>query len=369
MKILIADDMQIISELIASLLDELNEEMDYIFASNGKEACKMAKSEMPDLIIMDWEMPEMNGIDAMVRIKRNESTQDIPVLIMSAFSDSANIYQALQAGAMDYIRKPIDSVELIARVRSVLTLSSAFNKLKEQRALLQKERQKSEQILKGYLPDEIVAEIADQGYAKPQRHKNVTILFADLVDFTTNTNSMSAKRLFDELNEIFPAFDKLTRYNNCIKIKTIGDAYVAACGLPSPVENHALNIAQLAVDMRNYINERNSTHAFKWKIRTGISSGNVFAGLIGKEHYHFDVFGDTINTSARMQQYSAPMQINMSEETAKLIQSQFKTIERVPITVKGKGVKKMHYLFCPLENNQGWDDFKSHSLYKTLFPQ
>jgi adenylate cyclase len=175
----------------------------------------------------------MTGIDALIRIKRNESTQDIPILIASAFSDSKNIYQALQAGAIDYIRKPIDSVELIARVRSVLTLSSAFNKLKEQRALLQEERQRNEQILKGYLPEQIVAEIADQGYAKPQRHKHTTILFADLVDFTTNTNSMSAKRLFDELNEIFPAFDKLTRFNNCIKIKTIGDAYVAACGLPT----------------------------------------------------------------------------------------------------------------------------------------
>jgi adenylate cyclase len=134
-----------------------------------------------------------------------------------------------------------------------------------------------------------------------------------------------------------------------------------------PVENHAQNIVQLAVDMRNYINERNSTHAFKWKIRTGISTGNVFAGLIGKEHYHFDVFGDTVNTSARMQQYSAPMQINMSEETAKLITGQYKTIERVPIEVKGKGVKRMHYLFSPLDTTKGWDDFKNHPLHKTLF--
>lgn len=367
MKILIADDMQIIAELIASLLEGLGNDIEFLFASNGKDACKMAKNDMPDLVIMDWEMPEMNGFDAMVRIKRNESTQDIPILIASAFSDSESIYKALQAGAIDYIRKPIDSVELVARVRSALTLASAFQKLKEQTQRLNQERARSEQILRGYLPEELAYEIMHQGFSKPQRYKNVSILFADLVDFTTNTTCMSAKRLFDELNDIFPAFDKITKYNRCIKIKTIGDAYLAACGLPNPNENHALHLAQLAVEMRNYITERNKTNPFKWKIRIGISSGNVFAGLIGKDYFHFDVFGDTINTAARMQQYTAPMQINLSEETAKLIAGRYKNIERVPITVKGKGVKRMFYLHKPWDDADGWDDFATHPLRKTLF--
>ncbi|MFT3740336.1 MAG: adenylate/guanylate cyclase domain-containing protein [Breznakibacter sp.] len=367
MKILIADDMQIIAELIASLLEGLSDDIEYLFATNGKEACKLALNESPDLIIMDWEMPEMNGIDALTRIKRNELTQDIPILISSAFSDSESIYKALQAGAIDYIRKPIDSVELIARVRSALTLSSAFHKLKEQTYLLNEERARSEQILRGYLPEELVYEITHQGFSKPQRYKNVSILFADLVDFTTNTTCMSAKRLFDELNDIFPAFDKITRHNRCIKIKTIGDAYLAACGLPKPNENHALHVAQLAIEMRNYIAERNKVNPFKWKIRIGISLGNVFAGLIGKDFFHFDVFGDTINTAARMQQYTAPMQINLSEETSKLISAHYKTIERVPIQVKGKGEKRMFYLHRPVNAFDGWDDFGAHPLRGSLF--
>lgn len=368
-KILIVDDMRIISELIASLLNELNEPFQYLFAMNGKEACKMAHAARPDLVIMDWEMPEMSGYEALQRMKKNDALKDIPVIISSGFTESENIRLALEAGAIDYIRKPIDGIELIARVRSVLALTSAYNKLREQTVLLNHERQRTHNIIKGYLPESVVKEILNDGFVKPRRYKEVSVLFADLVDFTTTTNSMSPKCMFNELNSLFPAFDEIMHYHGCEKIKTIGDAYLASCGFPEAEPLHAVKLARAAVDMINFVSLRNKKHPTRWRLRIGIHSGDMFAGLIGRENYHFDVFGDTINTAARMQQHADPMQINLSEKTNELVRDYFKTIERVPLKVKGKGVQKMFYLYRPIVDTEFYhQSFDEHPLKSIVMP-
>jgi class 3 adenylate cyclase len=343
-KILVVDDMPIITDLISSLLRTLNSGFSILTAFNGRNACKIAATEFPDLIIMDWEMPEMSGFEALVKLKRNESTKDIPVIISSGFTQAENVQKALEAGAIDYIRKPIEHTELIARVQSVLALSEAMNKIKENNQLLAHEKQRSEALLRGYIPEQLAEEIINEGFSKPKRYRNVTVLFADLVNFTTKTNSMSPKRMFDELNEIFPAFNTIMKNNQCTKIKTIGDAYMAACGLPNEEPGHALKLTKAAIDMREYLIRRNMTNEIRWEIRIGMHSGDVYGGLIGKEQYHFDVFGDTINTSARMQQYGEPMEINISAATNELIKHHYKTNEREELAVKGKGAMKMYFV-------------------------
>lgn len=366
-KILIVDDMPVISQLIASLLAELNEDFEFFTAINGRLACKMALEKMPDLIIMDWEMPEMSGYEALVKIKRHEHIKDIPIIMASGLTSTDNMKMALEAGAIDYIRKPVDPIELIARVRSVLTLASTFRMLREKSEQLAYEKQRAESILRGYLPQQLVDEIVDHGFAKPKRYKNVTVLFTDLVDFTSNTNLMSAKRMFGELNDIFTAFDHIVQFYDCTKIKTIGDAYVAASGLPNEDPLHAFKMTRVALDMQSYIQYRNRISPVKWEIRMGLSSGDVFGGLIGRKYFQFDIFGDTINTSARMQQHSNPMHINISADTYELIKDQFKTIERVPIHIKGKGIKKMYYVHYELGKDSNLQPFEHHPLFKSCF--
>jgi class 3 adenylate cyclase/CheY-like chemotaxis protein len=343
-KILIVDDMSVITELIASVLLEQNPNYKLITANNGRTACKLAVTEEPNLIIMDWEMPEMSGLEALTRLKKNESTKEIPVIISSGFTQAENVQKALEAGAVDYIRKPIENIELTARVQSVLALSNAFIKIREKNCLLAIERQRTESLLRGYLPEQLAEEILNQGFSKPKRYKNVSVMFADLVNFTTKTNAMSPKRMFDELNEIFPAFNSIMKDHNCTKIKTIGDAYMAACGLPEEDSGHATKMVRAATEMIKFLLSRNKVHHTQWEIRIGIHSGDVYGGLLGKDYYHFDVFGDTINTSARMQQYSEPMKINVSAETNILLKNYYKTTEREPVTVKGKGVQKMYFV-------------------------
>ena len=347
-KILIVDDMRIISELIASLLSELNEPFQFIYADNGKEAYKIALASMPDLIIMDWEMPVMSGYDALMRMKKDQTLKDIPVIISSAFDNSDTIRLALEGGAIDYVRKPIDSIELVARVRSVLTLSSTYKALREQSKLLSEERSRNEKLIRGYLPEVVVDEIMHNGYNRPKRYKEVSILFADLVDFTSATNKMSCAHLFNELNDIFPVFDEIMQRHGCMKIKTIGDAYMASCGFPVPDSQHALKLARAAEDMMDFLRMRNNQQHDCWRLRIGICSGDIYAGLIGKDYFRFDVFGDTVNMAARMQQHSDPMQINVAEKTYLRIKNHYNVIERVPFKLKGKGVQRMYFLHHPI---------------------
>jgi len=132
--------------------------------------------------------------------------------------------------------------------------------------------------------------------------------------------------------------------NRCERIKTIGDAYLSVSGMPAADENHYANILRSALEARRYLEARNSNRSRKWCMRMGVHSGPVVGGIVGVEKYIYDVFGDTINTAARMEQHSESMQINVSEETYKLAGDRFDFVPREPREVKGKGLLRMYFL-------------------------
>ena len=142
----------------------------------------------------------------------------------------------------------------------------------------------------------------------------------------------------------FTAFDNIMEKNQCERIKTIGDAYLAVCGLPVPNEMNAINIINSAIEIIEYLKYRNNKSEIEWKIRIGIHSGKVVGGIVGVKKYIYDVFGDTINTASRMETNSEPMRINVSETTYLLTKEKHKFIERGSLTVKGKGTMKMYFL-------------------------
>ncbi len=336
-KILLVDDMSIITDIIISHLDMMDQNFIYFKANNGRDACKIALQAQPDLIIMDWEMPKMNGIDALNLLKKKEETKDIPVIISSGFSEAINVQKALEAGALDYIKKPIDSIELIARVRSVLALTSSIKALKQKQYELETERYKVEKILNGIIPEMVLDEIKKNGHSKPKRYKHASVIFADLVGFTQKTRSMSPKRLINELNDIFSAFDKIIKKHKCTRIKTIGDAYLAVSGLPEENMNHAQNILNAAIDFRNYILFRNKTNIIKWEITIGINSGDVIGSLVGLENFLFDIFGKNVNAASRIENQCSPMDIAVSESTYELTKEQFIFGPKEKAMLKGIG--------------------------------
>jgi class 3 adenylate cyclase len=232
----------------------------------------------------------------------------------------------------------------------VLMALSYFQKRKDNRIISQ-EKEKNEQLLLNTLPAKVVRDLIEKGKSEPERFSEVTVMFIDIVDFTKLTASMDPKLLIDELNEIYTVFDEITEKHQCERIKTIGDAYLAVCGMPQPDAHHADNILLAAFAIRKFMEERNITARKKWQIRIGIHSGRVVGGIIGIKKYLYDIFGDTINTASRFQSYSEPMKINISESTRQLLErgSQMKHqkirfITRPSQLVKGKGSMDMYYV-------------------------
>ncbi len=322
-KILLVDDNPSITDTIIAHLDTIGNDFTYIRAINGREACKKALHEIPDLIIMDWEMPQMNGIEAMKFLKKKNVLKDIPVIFSSGFTGSENVKDAMEAGAIDYIKKPIDSIELIARVKSVLTLQNSIKNLKIKQEELSSEREKVEKLLKGLMPAKIVDEIKATGTSRPRSYRCASVMFIDLVGFTKKSAEMSPRRLISELNDIFSAFDHIITINKCIRIKTLGDGYLAVCGLPETNENHANSIIDASLDLKAYIELRNKTNTIKWKIRIGINSGPIIGSLIGFENYLFDVFGATVNAASRIQKNAEPMEISCGKNTVNLTRENY----------------------------------------------
>lgn len=132
--------------------------------------------------------------------------------------------------------------------------------------------------------------------------------------------------------------------HDCERIKTIGDAYLAVCGMPEKRKNHAQKMINSALEIRNFLEKRNASSDIQWKIRIGIHSGRVVGGIVGVRKYIYDVFGDTINTTSRMESSSEPMKINISETTYNLVKDKFRFIEREAMEIKGLGLTKMYFL-------------------------
>ena len=355
--ILIADDMDSIAEFIKVQLSSLSDDIDFQRARDGYETYRCALESNPDIILLDWEMPEISGMDALKSLKANPETRDVPIIIISSFSSSDKVREALEAGAIDYLRKPIETDELIARVRSAMTLASTLKQLKIQKQQLETEQKKTHYILRNILPAEIVKSLKAGIVIQPRPYKNVTVLMADLVNFTEKATRMSPRKLLDELRIIFTKLDEISQKHNCVRIKTIGDAYMAVSGMFSNSKEHALRAAKAANEMRDFIQTRNQENGIQWELRIGLNSGEIIAGFISEHNLSYDIFGDNVNIAARMQTHSGPMQINISESTKKLLEPHYSFVRRVPQRVKGKGMIDMYYLHKPKNQNR-------HSRYK-----
>jgi class 3 adenylate cyclase len=209
------------------------------------------------------------------------------------------------------------------------------------------EKRKSDQLLLNVLPERVAEELKEHGEARPERFDNVTVFFSDFVAFTDRAATMAPEELLHELNDMFTAFDGIVSGNGCERIKTIGDAYLFVCGMPDPDPQHAGRVLECALEIRDYVNRRNQGRLDPWLLRMGIHSGPVVGGVVGIHKYIYDVFGDTINTAARMESHSEPMKINVSDTTRRLAPDQFTFIARKPVAVKGKGTMSMFFVEPP----------------------
>lgn len=210
---------------------------------------------------------------------------------------------------------------------------------------LKKEKKRSEALLLNILPTEVAEELKEKGSADAKMFNDVTILFTDFKSFTTVSERLTPQQLVDELHACFSAFDRIMVKHRVEKIKTVGDAYLAVSGLPVANANHATDIALAAIEIRDFIKQRRIEKGDKtFDIRIGIHSGSVVAGIVGVKKFAYDIWGDTVNTAARMEQSSEAGRINISEATFNLVKDKFSCQYRGEIEAKNKGKLKMYFL-------------------------
>ncbi len=212
------------------------------------------------------------------------------------------------------------------------------------RQIIKEEQQKSDRLLLNILPKSVADELKETGKATTKKYDNVTILFTDFKDFTALVASIPAVKLVEELNDIFGRFDDIMDEFQIEKIETIGDAYMAACGLPEENSDHALKCVGAAQRMISFLIERNRKSKIQWNMRVGIHSGPVVAGVVGKKKFAYDLFGDTINTASRIETNGEEGKINISESTYNLIKGNYTCIPRGQIHAKGKGKLDMYFV-------------------------
>jgi len=227
----------------------------------------------------------------------------------------------------------------------IIVISKNYKTQKKTNGMLSVEKQKSEDLLLNILPVEIAKELKEKGAANAQLYDNVTVLFTDFVNFTKASERLTPQALIDELHTCFKAFDEITGKYNIEKIKTIGDAYLAVCGLPLADPKHAENIVHAALEINKFIQDRVAKLGDNtFQIRIGIHSGSVVAGIVGVKKFAYDIWGDTVNTAARMEQNSEAGRINISQTTCELVKDKFMCEYRGEIDAKGKGMLKMYFV-------------------------
>ena len=235
--------------------------------------------------------------------------------------------------------------EVSARTSEVVAQK---DKIEKQNSELKAEKKKSDDLLLNILPEEVAEELKQNGKSVAKFFDDVTVLFTDFVDFTKVAEDMTPQELVDELDVCFKAFDDIISKYGIEKIKTIGDAYLAVCGLPLPDDVHAEKVATASIEIAQFMMLRKQQLGAKtFDVRIGIHSGNLVAGIVGVKKFAYDIWGDTVNTAARMEQNSQPGKINISQTTYDLIKDKFECTYRGEITAKNKGELKMYFIEKP----------------------
>jgi len=211
---------------------------------------------------------------------------------------------------------------------------------------LDREQRNSERLLLNILPRSIADRLKESNEVIADYFPDASILFADIADFTPMSEKLSAREVVEFLNRVFTEFDDLVNAHGVEKIKTIGDAYMVAGGVPNPSPDHLTSIADLALDMQESIKSKFSLQHPGFMLRIGINVGAVVAGVIGKNKFIYDLWGDTVNVASRMESHGIPGTIQVSEDVYSKLKNQYDFEFRGDVDIKGKGMCKTYFLSC-----------------------
>lgn len=352
--VLVVDDNEMNRDLLSRRLQRQG--FTVAMAEDGKQALDQIQLQPFDLVLLDVMMPQMNGYQVLEYLKADTNLRHIPVIMISALDDMESVVRCIELGAEDYLFKPFNQTLLKARIGACLEKKRLRDQEQAFLKQIQTEQEKSERLLLNVLPKPIADRLKQGQHTIADNFAEVTVLFADIVGFTELSAALAPTDLVELLNQIFSVFDYLVEQHQLEKIKTIGDAYLVVGGLPTPRPDHAKAIANLALAMQAAIGQftipRHHSHSNgSLKMRIGIHTGPVGAGVIGTSKFAYDLWGDTVNTASRMESHGIPGQIQVSAVTYELLKDSYMFQSRGAIDVKGKGEMTAYLLISQAESN------------------
>ena len=324
-RVLIVDDEQLNRMLLADSLQAHRYEV--VEAEDGNEALKTILADPPDVVLLDLMMPGINGFEVCRRLKKDPATAIIPVLMVTALSERKERMTGIAAGANDFLNKPLDIQDVILRVGNAVQSKRLFDQL-------QAERRNSERLLLNILPARIAQRMKKGEINIADQHEDATVLMADLVGFTTLATLVSPREVVSLLNEAFSGFDALVESLRLEKIKTVGDAYMVAGGIDSANSDHTAAIAELALSMKKRIQQFNQDYNSSLRIRIGISAGPIVAGVIGRQRFAYDIWGDTVNMACHLESQCPPESVLVGEAVHARLKDRYRFGGKLEIALK-----------------------------------
>ena len=333
-RILIVDDARANLDLLAHSLSHL-----YLlsFATSGEAALKMAANLALDLVLLDIVMPTMDGYETCRRLREIPHLQNVPILFMSALGELKSKTDGFDAGGVDYLTKPLEMAEVLARVEVHLKLKTLVDTQKTLLAELSEERDRTDLLLHNILPPSIAEQLKNGETVPARRHESTSVVFADLAGFTVAAHEHDPTEIVNFLNEVFSHFDLLAIRHGLYKIKTIGDCYMAVAGLSEAHPDHAQRAARFSLEAFPILDRVGKSMGIDLGLRVGIHSGPVIAGVIGINKFAYDLWGDTVNIASRMESHGVAGRLHVSGATHELLEQEFECEPREEMEIKGCG--------------------------------
>ncbi|MFN1834628.1 adenylate/guanylate cyclase domain-containing protein [Balneola sp. MJW-20] len=391
-RILVVDDYPALVTITRHKLIQRGFEV--LTAQNGQDALELVQTEYPDLVITDVEMPVMDGYELCERIKNDSRLSKIPVILVTSMMNTVSIMKGIQAGADNYLTKPYDDDTLFGKVEELLThppktpsesdtvevniegqtyniradftylvnllistykntlaqnnqlnkMQSTLNAANQELELTKKEH---EDLLHNIFPEKVAESLLAYGTVSPERHHDATIMFTDFKGFTKVVPSLSPEKLIENLSFYFDRFDEISNEHNLIKIKTIGDSYMAAGGILDSNKTHPIDTILAALKIRDFVQmQENKLQADQTylPVRIGIHTGSAVVGVIGKSRFAYDIWGESVNLAARMESNCEINGINISSDTYERVKDFFDCEDRGMIDAKNIGEVQMYYV-------------------------
>lgn len=302
-------------------------------AADGRTALKKLRERPFDLILLDVMMPDMDGYEVLNHVKSDMVLRDIPVIMISAVDALDSVVRCIELGAEDYLPKPFNATLLKARIGASLEKRRLRFQEDAYTRQIEAEKRRSDQLLQAVLPPGAIRELKATNEVRPRRYEGVAVLFCDIVEFTSYCDSNAPEHVVAELQILIEEFERIVAAHGLEKIKTIGDALLATAGLLQPVDEPLIAAVGCGLDLVAGARRVNP----RWAVRVGIHHGPVVAGIVGKQQFLFDLWGDTVNMAARVGACAGVNSVFMSGLEWMRIRDRCQARSHGAFDLKGKG--------------------------------